>query len=109
MKGRTCLLGAFLVFAGCSAAPEQAIVNDAADLSTYGLDKPTATVRVGSGSSLATLLIGKNTESASVYAKDAARPAVGAQRVEKSRVDGPADRGSGHDASPGHLGTRRVT
>jgi len=33
-------------------------------------------VRVGSGSSLATLLIGKGAESGSVYAKDAARPAV---------------------------------
>ena len=30
MNGRTCLLGAFLVLIGCSAPPEQVIVNDAA-------------------------------------------------------------------------------
>ena len=68
-----------------SSLQMKSIVNDAADLSTYGLDKPTATVRVGSGSSLATLLIGKNTESASVYAKDAARPAV--FTIESTLVD----------------------
>src|SRR5262245_29418160 len=31
MNGRICLLGVFLVLVGCSASPEQAIVNDAAE------------------------------------------------------------------------------
>src|SRR5215210_6880721 len=48
----------------------------ATDLKTYGLDIPAATVRVGSGSSQATLLIGKAGEEGTVYAKDASRPAV---------------------------------
>jgi Domain of unknown function (DUF4340) len=68
-----------------SSLQMKSIVNDAADLGTYGLDKPAATVRVGSGSSLATLLIGKNAESATVYAKDAARPAV--FTIESTLVD----------------------
>lgn len=54
----------------------KSIVSDAADLKKYGLEKPTITVRVGSGSSLATLLIGSDAESGTVYGKDAARPAV---------------------------------
>jgi hypothetical protein len=45
------------------------------DLKMYGLDKPTATIVVGSGSSRATLTLGK-TENAVVYAKDASRPTV---------------------------------
>jgi len=54
----------------------KSIVNDAADLKKYGLEKPSITVHVGSGSSLATLLIGSSADSGAVYAKDAARPAV---------------------------------
>ena len=46
------------------------------DLEEFGLDKPAATVRIGTGSSQATLLIGKAAEEGSVYAKDAARPDV---------------------------------
>jgi Domain of unknown function (DUF4340) len=42
----------------------------------YGFDKPAATVRVGTGSSQATLLIGKPAEEGSVYAKDEARAEV---------------------------------
>jgi hypothetical protein len=68
-----------------SSLQMKSIVNDAADLSSYGLDKPAATVRIGSGSSLATLLIGKTAESATVYAKDAARPAV--FTIESTLVD----------------------
>jgi hypothetical protein len=41
----------------------------------YGLDKPSATIVVGTGSSRATLLLGK-TENAVVYAKDASRPTI---------------------------------
>jgi hypothetical protein len=47
-----------------------------ADLKQYGLDEPAATVRIGSGSSQASLLIGSKAEEATVYAKDASRPAV---------------------------------
>jgi hypothetical protein len=48
---------------------------DPASLAKYGLDKPTATMTVGMGSSRATLLLGK-TENAVVFAKDASRPMV---------------------------------
>jgi hypothetical protein len=46
------------------------------NLAEFGLDKPSATIRVGTGSSQATLLIGKTAEEGSVYAKDASRPGV---------------------------------
>jgi len=68
-----------------SSLQMKSIVNDAADLKKYGLEKPALTVRVGSGSSLATLQIGGAAESGSVYAKDAARPAV--FTIESSLVD----------------------
>ena len=55
------------------------------DLKTYGLDSPAATVRVGSGSSQATLLVGKTAEEGTVYAKDASRPGV--FTIESSIVD----------------------
>jgi hypothetical protein len=48
---------------------------EAANLAKYGLDKPTATITVGMGSSRATLTLGK-TENAVVFAKDASRPMV---------------------------------
>jgi hypothetical protein len=41
-----------------------------------GLEKPVATVRVGTGSSQATLLVGGPAEEGAVYARDASRPAV---------------------------------
>ncbi len=46
-----------------------------ADLKKYGLDKPAATVKIGSGSSQATLLIGSKAADG-LYARDASRPAV---------------------------------
>jgi hypothetical protein len=48
---------------------------NAGDLQKYGLDKPSATITVGLGSSKATLLLGK-TEDAVVYARDISRPLV---------------------------------
>ena len=45
----------------------------AKDLKEYGLEPAAATARIGTGSSQATLLIGKAAEEGSVYAKDAAR------------------------------------
>ena len=46
------------------------------ELKEYGLDKPVATVRIGSGSSSATLLVGKSAGDTVVYAKDESRPGV---------------------------------
>ena len=48
----------------------------AKDSKEYGFDKPAATVRIGTGSSQATLLIGNAAEEGSVYAKDAARAEI---------------------------------
>jgi hypothetical protein len=45
------------------------------DLKKYGLDKPSITATVSTGSARASLLVG-STEGGSVYAKDAARPMV---------------------------------
>jgi hypothetical protein len=50
--------------------------SEAAELSEYGLDKPAATVQIGSGSSQATLLLGKAAGEGAVFAKDQSRPAV---------------------------------
>jgi hypothetical protein len=63
----------------------KSIVPDATDLKKYGLDKPAATVRLGSGSSQATLAIGGPAEAGSVYAKDLSRPVV--FTIESSLVD----------------------
>jgi hypothetical protein len=49
---------------------------DSPDLAKYGLDKPAASVRIGSGSSQAVLLIGGKAENGNLYAKDGSRPAV---------------------------------
>lgn len=61
-----------------SSAQMTSIINPSAtpaDLAKYGLDKPSSTMTVTSGSSRASLLLGK-TENALVYAKDASRPMV---------------------------------
>lgn len=63
----------------------KSIVPDGTDLKKYGLDKPAATVRLGSGSSQAALAIGGPAETGSVYAKDLSRPAV--FTIESSLVD----------------------
>ena len=47
-----------------------------ADLKKYGLDKPQATVTVGSGSSAARLAIGAKKDDTSLYARDLSRPMV---------------------------------
>jgi hypothetical protein len=49
---------------------------EGADLKEYELDKPAVTVRLGSGSSQAGLLIGKSAGEGVVYAKDLSRPMV---------------------------------
>lgn len=58
---------------------------EAATLAEYGLDKPAATVQIGSGSSQATLLVGKEAGEGLVYAKDNSRPAV--MRIDSSLLD----------------------
>ena len=63
----------------------KSIVADATDLKKYGLDKPVLTVRLGSGSSQASLAIGGAAESGNVYAKDLSRPAV--FTIESSLAD----------------------
>jgi len=55
------------------------------DLTAYGLDKPSLTVRVGSGSAQATLEIGKEAEEGKLYARDASRPMV--FTVDKALAD----------------------
>jgi hypothetical protein len=52
------------------------VAPEAATLVGYGLDKPATTIRLGSGSSQAVLLIGKEAGEGAVYAKDQSRPAV---------------------------------
>lgn len=60
-----------------SSVQMKSVVPDATDLKKYGLDKPAVSVRLGSGSSHATLLIGGAADAeGSVYAKDVSRPAV---------------------------------
>jgi hypothetical protein len=61
------------------------VADPPAKLAEYGLDKPAATVQVGSGSSQATLVIGKAAGEDAVYAKDQSRSAV--VTVEKSFLD----------------------
>jgi hypothetical protein len=54
----------------------KSLVADPGEPKQYGLDKPAATVRIGSGSSQATLVAGGPAAEGSIYAKDVARPAV---------------------------------
>ena len=63
-------------------AGETGEVNDAKE---YGLDKPTATVRVTSGSAQAGLAIGKSAGDGVFYAKDLSRPLV--FTVEQALLD----------------------
>ena len=61
------------------SAQMKSIVTDnvaAADLKKYGLDKPTASITLGLGSSKATLLVGGKAGDGSLYAKDATSPLV---------------------------------
>jgi hypothetical protein len=68
-----------------SSVQMKSIVPDATDLKKYGLDKPVATVRLGSGSSQAALAIGGAAETGTAYAKDLSRPAV--FTIESSLAD----------------------
>jgi hypothetical protein len=59
-----------------TAQMKSIVAQEATDLKPYGLDKPEASVTFGLGSSQATLLFGKKTDSGTVYAKDVSRPMV---------------------------------
>ena len=59
-----------------SVQMKKIVAPQAADLKQYGLEQPAATVRVGTGSSQATLLVGGKADEGDVYARDASRPAV---------------------------------
>ena len=56
------------------------------DLKKYGLDKPTVTATVTSGSSRATLLVGGKTSDNAFYARDTSQPAV--VTVDSPVIDG---------------------
>lgn len=58
-----------------SAQMQQVVAPEAKDLKTYGLDKPSLTTVVKSGSARATLLVGKS-GAEGLFAKDASRPIV---------------------------------
>jgi hypothetical protein len=66
---------------------------EATDAAQYGLDKPAATVTIGSGSAQATLAIGKSSGEGAVYARDMSKPLV--VTVESAVADelkkGPGD------------------
>ena len=70
---------------GRVAGAQMKSVAPAADLTEYGLDKPVATARIGTGSSYATLLVGKAAADGTLYAKDEARPGV--FTIESAVVD----------------------
>jgi len=75
-KARADFAGAEATLTALSSAQMQKIVaNDAKDLRTYGLDKPEVTVTVMSGSTRASLALGKK-DGESVYARDLSRPIV---------------------------------
>jgi hypothetical protein len=75
-KARADFAGAEAILTAISSAQMQKIVaNDATNLRAYGLDKPDATVTVLSGSTRASLALGKK-EGDSVYARDLSRPIV---------------------------------
>ena len=61
------------------AAPE------ATDLAQYGLDKPAATATIGSGSSQATVAVGKAAGEGTVYARDLSKPQI--VTVESALLD----------------------
>ncbi|MPZ16785.1 MAG: DUF4340 domain-containing protein [Luteitalea sp.] len=52
------------------------IADDAKTLDTYALDKPSVTVTLHSGSTSASLLLGRDADEEGVYAKDGSRPMV---------------------------------
>lgn len=63
----------------------KSVVEDTVDAKKFGLEKPAATVKLGAGSSQATLAIGGPAGEGTVYARDLSRPIV--FTVESSILD----------------------
>ena len=75
-KARADFAGAEAILTALSSAQMQKIVsNEPTDLAKYGLDKPDATITVLSGSTRASLAVGKK-EGDSNYARDLSRPLI---------------------------------
>jgi len=75
-KARADFASAEAVLTSLSSLQMQKIVeSEAKDLAKYGLDKPDATITINSGSTRASLALGKK-EGESVYARDLSRPIV---------------------------------
>jgi uncharacterized protein DUF4340 len=75
-KAKADFASAEAVLTSLSSLQMQKIVeNEAKDLAKYGLDKPDATITVNSGSTRASLALGKK-DGDSVYARDLSRPFV---------------------------------
>ena len=75
-KARADFASAEAVLTSLSSLQMQKLVeNEAKDLAKYGLDKPDATITVNSGSTRASLALGKK-EADSVFARDLSRPIV---------------------------------
>ena len=75
-SARADFAGAEAILTAISSAQMQKIVsNEAKDFGMYGLDKPDTTVTVMSGSTRASLALGKK-DGESVYARDLSRPMV---------------------------------
>ena len=77
----------------------------ATDFAQYGLDKPAATVTIGSGSSQATLAIGKSSGEGAVYARDLSKPVV---VTVESALARRAEEGAGRVSPEGSLRRPRV-
>jgi uncharacterized protein DUF4340 len=52
------------------------VAQDVSKTAEYGLDKPAATVTIGTGSSQASLVVGKSSGEGAMYARDLSRPLV---------------------------------
>jgi uncharacterized protein DUF4340 len=75
-KARADFAGAEAILTALSSAQMQKIVaNESADLGKYGLDKPEATITAISGSTRASLAVGKK-DGDSNYARDLSRPLI---------------------------------
>jgi hypothetical protein len=73
--GRADFSGVEALAGRIAGAQMKSIAPEAPDTKKFGLEKPAATVRIGTGSSQATLVIGAKTEEG-VYARDLSRPVV---------------------------------
>lgn len=76
MKARADYTGVDSLVSRLHTLQMKSIVSPAGALSEYELDKPQATIQLGTGSSQAVLILGKSAGEGVVYAKDQSRPAI---------------------------------